>query len=145
MCRDLLFLPLSHFVFCILPLLFVHLSVLITRLSSQRQVLFLSFYQSTLHGPLSYRQLQYFISQPQLACSYLFRRFKINSLKSFLLPNQFLFIFAFFLHVKDMHTFFFTSSLTIFYYYVCQVPSIPRVSCRIPCKIYTIKGISSAQ
>jgi len=74
-CRDLLFLPLSRFLFCILPLLlFVHLSVLITRLSSQSQVLFLPFYQSTLHGPLFY---------PQLACPYLFRHFKINPLKSF--------------------------------------------------------------
>ena len=136
--RDLLFLPLSRFVFCILPfLLFVHLSVLITRLFSQRQILFLSFYQSTLHGPLSHPQLQYFISHPQLACSYLFRHFKINSLKSFLLPNRFLFIFAFYLHVKDMHTFFLISSLTI-YYHLCHV-SIPHVSCRISCKILTLQ------
>jgi len=80
---------------------------------------FVSFFFST-HS--SWPQLQYSISHRQLACPYLFRHFKINSLKSFLLPNRFVFIFAFFLHVKDKHTFFFTSSLTI--YYFCHVSSI---------------------
>ena len=138
-CLDLLFLPFSRFVFCILPLLlFVHLSALIAR----------PFHSATFGFFLFSNPLFMALCLTRSSNTSFHTRnspvpiyFDISRLT---LSNPFLFLIDFFSFSRSSFMseaciyIFFTSSPTI-YYNLCHVSSIPHVSCRISCKIHTLK------